>query len=127
MSGGFKADEFVEALDWTWRPYVDASGTTAEPSERAIIRYGAAYYAAMGLKVGATEEELKTRAKELEEAGEDAQVDFMGQIRAAVIELSAGSPSAEQVNGAPFRIVRAHARWLFEQMTNPQKPTGPPS
>lgn len=124
---GFNAGEFVEALDWSWRPYVDASGTTPEPSERAIIRYGAAYYAAMGLKMGASEDEIKARSKELEGAGEDAQVEFMGQVRAAVIELSAGSPSAEQVTDAPFRIVRAHARWLFEQMTNPQKPTGPAS
>lgn len=119
---GFAPDDFVEALDWSYRPHVEASGTTPEPSERAIIRYGAAYYEALGLKVGASEEEMKERAKELENAGEDAQVEFMGQIRAAVIELAAGSPSAEEVNAAPFRVVRAHARWLFDQMTNPQKP-----
>lgn len=36
---GFDAKEAVPALDWDFRPYVEASGTTPEPSNQEIVRY----------------------------------------------------------------------------------------
>ncbi len=119
---GFDAAEFVEPLDWSFRPHVDASGTTPEPSDRQLAKFARDFLEANGVTPGATPDERAARALEIEKFSDDDLVAFMEKLRVAVAEVTGGSPSREQIDELPRRVLMQYAGWLYVQLTNPPKP-----
>jgi len=122
MTAAFTAAEYVAALDYNLAPFVDASGTIPEPTDRAIVRFRNAYLAFLGLDPHASEEERQARAEEMSKASEEEQAAHLATLRAMLAEVCAGHPTTEQIDALPYRVVLAMVSWLLGVLANPQKP-----
>lgn len=147
---GFKAEEAVPALEWDFRPYVDAHGTTPEPSNDAINRYVTKWRQHMEAASKTlqaqldqqeerdkklTEEELQAQREKWaglswedgvaileQEDGDQTEraLELVRRIAAEVERLSSGCPTAAQVMELPGRVRAKYLGWLLGQLTNPE-------
>lgn len=92
-------------------------GTVPEPSEDAIMAFQRAQRAALGLDVGADEEEVR---KHLMAMTDDEQEAMNVAVLDSYVTLCNGSPSRELLSAVPFRHRRLFYRWLSEEINDPK-------
>lgn len=120
----FNAQGAVEALEYDFRPHVDAHGVIPEPSTGQIQAYfdGARDLAkgVQGLRSQATAAEAgdlsEEQMAEIVEQIENLDIaEYMDQIVHLVAALCSNEPSAEQIFALPFRIRQAFVKWVGAQ------------
>ena len=107
---GFKAASAVEALDFDFRPQVDASGVIPEPThdlrDAFLTRIDEIF--------------ADDTDKVLEDRVADIKVEELrkleGELVDAVAELCQGTPTREQIGGLPPRHQLAFLGWLVGQL-----------
>ena len=118
----FDAGNVVEALDWSWRPYVDLSGTVPEPTDDQVRKMNAALRQASVAVTGEDfdPEDRKALARVFGKLT-DAQLKEMeaANLRAVAI-VTRDSPSLEQLQAAPPRVKRAFIKWLIRELNDPE-------
>lgn len=113
---GFDAGKAVDPLDWSLRPYVDATGTVPEPTDTEFRAYMRTMKQLTGVDEAATDDELNRRLSGLDD---DALQQMTDDLIAALVKLTKGSPSVEQIKAMPQRPQRAFVRWLMQEMNDP--------
>lgn len=118
----FDAGKVVEALDWSWRPYVDLSGTVPEPTDDELRKMNAALRDAT---VAITGEDFDPEdRKALNAAFSKLTDDQLKANQAANLEAVAivtkNSPSLEQLRKAPARLQREFIKWLMRELNDPE-------
>jgi hypothetical protein len=126
---GFKAEGVVEALDYDFKPYVKASGTVPEPTDRQIADF-------LG--------DMKALLKEVEgDLPKDVNLDDPGSILAAMEDLDtevtikmtgkmcgvysklcSGTPTEKQIQDLPPRIRQIFFNWLQTEVMSPEAAPG---
>lgn len=128
---GFDAGSACEKLDYDfttgpfWSALVEkhpnladqGRGTVPEPAEDDIMAFQRAQRAALGLDVGATEEEVR---KHLMAMTDDEQEAMNVAVLDAYVALCNGSPSREMLSAIPFRHRRLFYRWLSGEISDPK-------
>jgi hypothetical protein len=109
----FTAAEAVPEETWDFRPHVDAHGTIPEPTEEHLKTFQ------RGLLEITDEVTAERRGR-----GEDAEVSLTEQFDLSekqwakatdmVVQICAGSPSREQIDGLPGRIQTAFLQHVLE-------------
>lgn len=113
---GFVATEAVEALDYDFTGYGGTKGTIPEPTTAHLDRF---FEAVQGLstRVGvgpdASAEEV---AQAVAKISKRDAAEFTNQIKAAIVGLCGGSPSQEDVDVLPYRVLMAFLGWLMEAL-----------
>lgn len=126
----FDAGTVVEALDFTFEPFVKGCrGTIREPSDKQIAEF------LQGIKdvVKAIEKDIPGGV-----AGDDPQallqaadnldpevvVSLMARMAEKYAELCGGFPSAEQILGLPMRRRQGFFMWLQTEVMSPEAGPG---
>jgi hypothetical protein len=126
---GFVADGVVEALDWDFKPYVKASGTIPEPTDKQIAAF------LTGLKTVFKEAEKDLpKDLDLEDPGvllgaidnldPEVQITAMGKIAAVYAALCSDTPTEEQISQLPMRVRTIFFNWLQQEVMAPEAATG---
>jgi hypothetical protein len=125
----FNAATVVEALDWTFEPFVQARGTITEPTDEQINRYLT---------------DVKALGKEIQEKVPDAPdsndpVDLMaalddldldsvaemtGKMAGIIAALCSGDPSRETILALPPRRRTMFYGWLQSEVMSPEAAPG---
>lgn len=123
---GFKAEGVVEALDYDFRPYVNAQGTIPEPTDKQITTF------MVGLKK--TYEDAKGEVPEdadlsdpiaaLDSLDPEAQMAGLTHLNGIYAELCSGTPSAEQISQLPLRVRGIFFAWLQGEVMAPEAVPG---
>jgi hypothetical protein len=119
----FVAETAVQPLDYNFRPYLQANGTTPEPSDKEIrrfqLRIAASAKKAMGdRKIDTTDPNAVVHF--VLHMSEDDYGLVNDEMIEATAELTKGFPSLEQISALPGRIQRAYILSLQEDLTNPE-------
>jgi hypothetical protein len=115
----FDAGKQVLALEWNFRPHVDANGVTPEPSDHAVSHFlyeSASIYDDFRDQDG----ELLT----LVDLTEEQYQSISERLLDLVAELTQDCPSREQIAALPHRIQKAYIAWLRKELTDPEAPSG---
>lgn len=118
----FKAENAVEALDWDFRPYVKAHGTTPEPTDDQVQKMNKALRLAT-IAVTGEDFDPENRAEMARVFGKltDEQLSAMESANLDAIEIvTNGCPSREQINGLPFRHKRLYIKSLVKDLNDPE-------
>jgi hypothetical protein len=126
---GFKAEGVVEALDYDFRPFVNAHGTIPEPTDKQIAGF------LQGFKDMAkeAEKELPTDIDTTDPAAMLAALDsldssvvekMMGRMSEIFAALCNGTPSAEQIADLPMRVRSIFFNWLQTEVMSPEAVPG---
>jgi hypothetical protein len=132
---GFNAATVVEALDYTFEPFVPGChGTIKEPSDEQIAEFMDAMKALFAEGSQAGLKELKrdsqgTPDPEAMLAGLDAlspadTVAMMKKMNAIFAALCSGKPTAIQIGKLPLRRRAAFFAWLQREVVSPEAGTG---
>lgn len=140
---GFKAQDAVAALEWNFRPFVDASGTSPEPSDQAINRFRRRYFRV----IEAIKGEGMAALQKMEESADqpvapavtlrdglatmeafltepDADFEKLQEVTAeiskAVAEVCSDSPNFEQIEALPSRPRQMFFGWIVGQLLLPE-------
>jgi hypothetical protein len=127
--GGFDAAEIL-ALDYSLKPYVNAAGTVPEPTPSRLNAFTRRVML-LGAAVAAPEEapDPAPAGKAAEEMGiaaiDAADIERLldqneaaeKELRGAVADLCAGSPSPEQIEALPTRVFMRFFRWLMGELS----------
>jgi hypothetical protein len=125
----FNAGTVVEALDWTFKPFVDAEGVIREPNDDQIAQY---------LKdVKAIGEEVRAKIPNapdgndpasLMEALEDLDLDSVaaltGKMAGIIAALCSGEPSRDTILALPPRRRTMFYGWLQAEVMSPEAAPG---
>jgi hypothetical protein len=125
----FDAGTVVEALEWTFEPFVHASGVIREPNDEQIAQY---------LKdVKAIGEEVRAKIPNapagndpasLMEALEDLDLDSVsaltGKMAGIIAALCSGEPSRETILALPPRRRTMFYGWLQAEVMSPEAAPG---
>jgi hypothetical protein len=117
---GFEADKVVSALVWNFRPFVEADGTTPEPSDKAVRHFLFETQQITAELPNSDDEDFVEQIKNMREEDYDAISD---RITDLVAELCAGSPTRDQIDALPHRIQRQYVAWLRKELTDPEAPS----
>jgi hypothetical protein len=132
---GFNAATVVEALDYTFEPYVPGChGTIKEPSDEQIAEFldGMKALFAEGSQKGLKELEPDAQGNPDPEsllAGLDAlsssdTLAMMKKMNAVFSALCSGKPTALQIGKLPLRRRAAFFAWLQREVVSPEAGTG---
>ena len=126
---GFNAASVVEALDWTFEPFVHASGVIAEPTDAQIAAYLA--------DVKALGEEIKAKVPDAPDGGDpvslmdalaDLNLDSVAELTAKmagiIAALCGGDPSRETILALPPRRRTMFYGWLQSEVLRPEAAPG---
>lgn len=118
----FKAEGAVEALDWDFRPYVNAHGTTPEPTDEQVRKMNQALreatMAVTGKDIDPTDRVALARifnklTDEQLKAMEDANLDAIGIV-------CGDNPARKQIEGLPYRYKRLYIKSLIQDLNDPE-------
>jgi hypothetical protein len=126
---GFNAATVVEALDWTFEPFVKASGCIQEPTDDQIAAY---------LRdVKALGEEIKEKVPDapdstdpvdlmaaLDDLDLDAVAEMTGKMAGIIAALCSGEPSRETILALPPRRRTMFYGWLQSEVMSPEAAPG---
>jgi hypothetical protein len=125
----FNAASVVEALDWTFEPFVHASGVIKEPNDDQIAQYLA------DLKAIGTE--IKDKVPDAPDASDPvglmAALDDLdlesvsaltGRMAGIYAALCSGEPSREQILALPPRRRTMFYGWLQAEVMSPEAAPG---
>lgn len=122
-SSGFDAGG-IKPLDYNLRPYVEASGTVPEPTRKRQADFTRrmtklANVQGMPEIEGLSPEDQQKAIREnpalidtMLDRGDEAE----DEIRSAVADLCAGSPTKEQIDELPPRVFLAFSQWIQGEM-----------
>ena len=126
---GFNAATVVEALDWTFEPFVRASGVIQEPNDDQINAYLTDVKA-----IGAEIKEKVPDAPDgnsptdlmdaLEDLDLDSVAELTGRMAGIMAALCSGEPSREQILALPPRRRTMFYGWLQQEVMSPQAAAG---
>jgi hypothetical protein len=124
----FNAASVVDALDFTFEPYVRAHGTIREPNDDQITAFVNAYKAlTKEIREGIPKDIDPTDQLALLEAMEDLDVEVMvsmtQRMAGIMSDLCGGFPSREDILAVPPRIRTLFFAWLQEQVMSPEAVT----
>lgn len=122
---GFQAEGVVEALDWDFNPYVQASGRIPEPTDTQIGDFLA------GIKAVVKEVEsdipsdidltdptaLLTAMNDLDPA---KMIEQMGKMCAVYSAACSGTPTVEQIQALPMRVRTIFFNWFQGEVMSPE-------
>ena len=125
----FNAASVVEALDWTFEPFVHASGVIKEPNDDQIAQYLA------DLKAIGTEirEKVPDAPDSTDPVGLMAALDDLdlesvsaltGRMAGIYAALCSGEPSMEQILALPPRRRTMFYGWLQQEVMSPEAAPG---
>ena len=125
----FKAESVVEALDYDFRPYVNASGTIPEPTDNQIAEF------LTGVKAIFKEAEKDLPQElDMEDPGmllgaidaldPEAQIRAMGDMARVYAALCSDTPTEEQIRELPMRVRTIFFNWLQQEVMAPEAATG---
>ena len=126
---GFNAATVVEALDWTFEPFVHASGVIREPNDEQIKTY-LKDIKAIGEEVrkqipdapdGASPMDLMSALEDLDLDSVSGLTETMAGIIAA---LCSGDPTREQILALPPRRRTMFYGWLQQEVMSPEAAPG---
>jgi hypothetical protein len=126
----FNAATVVEALDWTFEPFVHASGQIREPADEQITAYLTAVKALMAevrqevpaLPDGSSDPADLIAA--LDDLDPESMQKLNGKMAAIYADLCSGDPSAEQILGLPPRRRTMFFGWLQQEVMSPEAAPG---
>jgi hypothetical protein len=126
---GFKAQAAVTKLDWDFRPFVDATGTSPEPSGDAIGDYWSDYMSALR-ESQQNIQDFQDRRNETKDSEERKAIDVqfdayqkkhakeMLSVRIDLLaKLLDNVPSSSQMHGLPGRIFDAYELAVQEELS----------
>lgn len=113
--------------------YCKGKGFIPEPTDEAIDTYRKAYMRmqaeAQGfrdevlrrIQEAESEEDIQAAMREMEGAFEQlpAVKDVREKLTPAMVAMTDGSPSEEQLQALPSRALRVFAQWLFDEVNDP--------
>lgn len=123
---GFHAENVVDPLEWDFAPYVNAHGTTPEPTDRQIAEF------LSGLKAvvkeaeeagGGTPDDSRDPAAVLEAIDNldpEKNIEQMAKVNALYSALCSGMPSTEQISQLPMRVRTIFFTWLQQEVMAPE-------
>ena len=125
----FNAGTVVEGLDWTFEPFVRASGTIQEPTDAQVAQY---------MKdIKAIAAEVKAKVPDAPDGGDlvdltdavadldlDSIADLTGKMAGIVAALCSGDPSAETILALPPRRRTMFYGWLQQEVMSPEAAPG---
>jgi hypothetical protein len=125
---GFVAEGVVERLDYDFRPYVNASGTIPEPTDKRIELF------LKGIKQLYTDAKAATPAIEadaspaglinaLDMLDPEATVKVMTGMSEVYAELCGGTPTVDEINQLPMRVRTVFFAWLQGEVMAPEAVT----
>lgn len=137
---GFTAEGSVSGLDWSFKPYVDASGVTPEPSSDQIKDYWAGYGALLQdeqERLSDWQERLDAAAKDKDKArkireefkqaqrvnadeSQNRRIELLAKLCGATADaegnLTGGCPTIEQIRALPGRVFDAFNESMQEAL-----------
>jgi hypothetical protein len=125
----FNAASVVDALDFTFEPFVSVHGTIKEPNDDQINKFLNDYKAL-------TKEVRDQIPQDIDASDPAAIMDAMGELDVEVMvsmnqkmaevmaDLCSGFPSREQILALPPRHRNIFYVWLQEQVMSPEAATG---
>lgn len=112
----FNADEAVQKLDWSFKPFVDAEGVVPEPSTDRV----GAFFDDLRIALDRPEGETpKSVVAFMEQEAADQALFSDEKVLAAYAALCGDSPNADQLRALPHRQRQAFFGWITGQITNP--------
>lgn len=120
----FKAEDAVEPLNWDFRPYVDAHGTTPEPSDGQVEAMNKALRDATVAVTGEDfdPDDRKVMARIFGKLT-DVQLKAMATANLdAIILVTGDCPSRKQIDGLPFRFKQLYMKSLVRDINDPELP-----
>jgi hypothetical protein len=118
----FDAGKVVEALDWSWRPYVDLSGTVPEPTDDEVREMNSRLRAATVKVTGENfdPEDRKALTKAFSKLTDEQLKKMDEDNLAAIAIVTKNSPSLEQLKKCPPRVKGPFIRWLIQELNDPE-------
>jgi len=108
---GFNASSLgIEELDYDFNPFVEATGTTPEPSSEQMDTFRAVLAELFPMKLGENGKAVLDREKFDALADDEVPVD--DRFKAALEAFTSGQPSAAEFSALPFRQQRAYIGWI---------------
>jgi len=128
---GFNAATVVEALDWTFEPFVPgAKGVIAEPNDDQITAYLTGMKALMA-EVGDEVPALPDGSSDpadliaaLDDLDPASMQKLNGKMAVLYAELCSGNPSREAILGLPPRRRTMFYGWLQQEVMSPEAAPG---
>lgn len=126
---GFKAEGVVEPLDFDFKPYVNASGTIPEPTDKQISDF------LKSLKTVATDVQKDLPADldmndpasllgALDDLDPEVMDSLAGKLGGIYAALCSATPTEQQIADLPPRIRNIFFNWLQQEVMNPEVKTG---
>lgn len=132
--GKFQASSAVEALEFDFRPYVEAFGTIPEPSQGTINAFQAAVKSVVGKTRGLLDdmktiqnkapEELTTEDIDLITTKTEQTEELTSQMNKAITIILGGAVTEEQLSALPYRVSTAFVKWIFDELNPKTNPNG---
>jgi len=124
----FSAESVVEALDYSFLPYTDATGTIREPTDKQIASF------LSGVKKVVTQSELTlpnvdpdnpaSVMEALDGLDPEDVVSLMGKMAGLYADLCSGDPSKAQILALPLRVRQQFFTWLQTEVMSPEAGPG---
>jgi len=127
---GFNAATVVEALDWTFEPFVKkAKGTVKEPTDDQIVKFLSDVKALVARLHEKAEADVKSRdpadlVDAIEELDPSVVGEFHQELAGIFAALCSGEPTREQILAVPMRIRVVFYGWLRQEVMNPEAAPG---
>jgi hypothetical protein len=139
----FDAGSVVEPLAWKFRPFLEAAGTIAEPTDEQIVTFLTDVKALVARLHEKARERAATEAGEpgtdlalpggrdpadlvdaIEELDPSVVGEFHQELAGIFAALCSGEPGKETLLRLPMRIRVLFYSWLREQVMNPEAVPG---
>lgn len=122
---GFTAEGVVDALDFDFRPYVNAHGTIAEPTDAQIGQFLKDVREIIKSSQGELPAEVAgddpvALLKALDELEPDQVVKMMSRMAGAYAGLCGGTPTQQEIADLPMRVRQIFFNWLQAEVMAPE-------
>lgn len=115
---GFNADTVVQKLEWNFRPHVEASGVSPEPSTEKVGAFFDQLHIILERPDG--EETVPSNIAAMMAAMSTSQLAYADEkLIAAYADLLGDCPNAEQIGSLPHRTRLAFFGYVTGQVTDP--------
>ena len=125
---GFVADGVVEALDYDFNPYVPASGTIPEPTDKQVAGFLSgikAIVSAMESEVPSDIDPADTAAvlAAIDDLDPEKTIEQMSKMCKVYSDLCSGTPTEQQIADLPMRVRSIFFVWLQTEVMSPEAAT----
>lgn len=118
----FDAGKVVEALDWSFRPFLDASGTVPEPTDDEIRKTNAQL---RDITLAVTGEDFdpddrRAAMQAFSKLSENDLEKFSDEQIDALAIITKDSPTRDQMAQCPPRVRAKFMNWLLSELNSPE-------